>query len=303
MLMLLEQQMQSNALLSHDLLLALIAHVLRGAMRSREAQQQQGRIAGLQRGLHNTLDEQTRHDLLVLLQQTDAALARVAQAATQQRNQARAQGLNPDGILAAAARWHVRQRQQEVDSWLWDNSPLLRLVMPEAAAIETTEEIIRHGGADLLAALDHHPAVAAFLINNALLTIPYQFCGKQRRYQPDAIVRLATKRTMADDQAPPWTDPLTAEPLIDHLMEGKGLIAVDDEVGLDATFCETVFVVVEVRRSRDVRDQAQAEAAERWCAAMSADGRWGRWVYLLCSTVEELPARLDALAATYTQCG
>jgi hypothetical protein len=62
-----------------------------------------------------------------------------------------------------------------------------------------------------------------------------------------------------------------------------------------------VFVVLEIRKSRDVRDQAQAAAAERWCVAMSAEGSWGRWLYLCCATVEELPARLDALAATYMQ--
>ena len=66
---------------------------------------------------------------------------------------------------------------------------------------------------------------------------------------------------------------------------------------LAAALRGAVFVVLEIRRSRDVRDQAQAAAAERWCAAMSADGRWGCWIYLLCPTVEELPARLDALVA------
>jgi hypothetical protein len=246
---------------------------------------------------------QTHHDLLVLLQQSDATLARIAQAAVQQRTQARARGLNPDGILAAAARWHIAQQQQEADSWWWDERPLLHLVMPEEAAIEATEELIRHGGVDLLAVLEHHPAVAAVLINNTSLTIPYRFCGKQRRYKPDAIVRLATELMTTDDHALPRPDPLTAGRLIDHLLAGDASIAADEGPDLAAVFRGAIFVVLEIRRSRDVRDQAQTEVAERWCAAMSADGRWGRWVYLLCPTVEELPARLDALAATHTRGG
>jgi hypothetical protein len=301
-LLVLEQQ-QSKARLSRDLLLALMGHVLRGVMRSQEARQQYGRIDGLRRRLASSIDDRARHDLLVLLQQADTTLARVAQAALQQRARARMRGLNPDGVLAAAARWHIAQQQQEADSWWWDERPLLHLVMPEEAAIEATGELIRHSGVDLLAILENHPAVAAVLINNALLTIPYRFCGKQRRYQPDALVRLATDPMPTDDRAPSCPEPLPAEPLIDHLLAGDASIAADEGPDLAAVFRGAIFVVLEIRRSRDVRDQAQTEAVERWCAATSADGRWGRWVYLLCPTVEELPARMDALAATHTRGG
>jgi hypothetical protein len=296
-LLVLDQQLQSNALLSRELLLALMGHVLRGVMRSQEAHQQHGRIAGLRRWLASSIDDRARHDLCVLLQQADTTLARVAQAALQQRAQARKRGLSPDGILAAAARWHLAQQQREADRWWSGEQQFMRLLTPEERAIEATEAIIEHAGADLLAALDGHPAVAAVLINDASLAIPYRFCGKRRTYVPDAIVRLATEPVATDNPLAPDPESLRAGALIDRLIAGDALSAADDQVELTATFRTAVFAVLEIRRSRDVRDQAQAEAAEHWCAAMSAAGNWGRWVYLLCPTVEELPARLDVLIA------
>jgi hypothetical protein len=81
----LEQQHQSIARLSRALLLALMGHMLRGVMRGQAARQQHGRIAALRLRLASSVDDRTRHDLLVLLQQTDTTLARVAQAALQRR--------------------------------------------------------------------------------------------------------------------------------------------------------------------------------------------------------------------------
>ena len=202
-LLVLEQQHQSIARLSRELRLALMGHVLRGAMRSQAARQQHGRIAALRPQLTSSIDDRARHDLLVLLQQTDTTLARVAQAALQQRAQARVRGLNPDGVLAAAARWHLAQQQQEVDRWWSGEQPFIPVLTPEERAIQATGAIIRHAGADLLAALDNHPAVAALLINDASLAIPYRFCGKRRTYVPDAIVRLATEPGPIDDPLAP----------------------------------------------------------------------------------------------------
>jgi hypothetical protein len=215
--------------------------------------------------------------------------------------QARARGLNPDGVLAAAARWHLAQQQQEVDRCWSGEQPFIPVLTPEERAIEATEAIIRHAGVDLLAALDGHPAVAALLINDGSLAMPYRFCGKRRTYVPDAIVRLATEPGPIDDPFVPDPEVRAAESLIDRLIAGEALGVADETVDLAAAFRTAVYVVLEIRRSRDVRDQAQAEAAERWCAAMSAAGNWGRWLYLCCATFEELPARLDVLAATYTQ--
>jgi hypothetical protein len=116
-LLVLEQQRQSNARLSHELLLVLMGHVLRGVMCSQAARQQHGRIAELERRLASSGDDRVRHDLGVLLQQMDTMLARVAQVALQRRAQARTHGLNPNGVLAAAARWQLTQQQQEADRW------------------------------------------------------------------------------------------------------------------------------------------------------------------------------------------
>jgi hypothetical protein len=132
--------------------------------------------------------------------------------------------------------------------------------------------MIRHGGADLLAALAHHPAVAAVLINDASLTIPYRFCGKRRAYVPDAIVRLATEPMTIENPLSGDSELHAAESLVERLIAGKPLSAVDEPMDLASAFSRAVFVVLEIRRSRDVRDQAQARAAERWCTAMSADG-------------------------------
>jgi hypothetical protein len=295
-LLVLEDQ-RANELLSHELLLALMGHVLRGVMDSQETRQQHGRIAGLRRRLEARADERAHHDLLVLLQQTDAALAGVAQAALQQRAQAQAVGLKPDGVLAAAARWHLTHQQTD-SRWL-GRQPLMRLVIPDEAMIEATEQLRQHGDAELLAVLDRHPAVAAVLINNAALTIPYRFCGKRRHYKPDAIVRLATRPLRANDQVPLHLEPFAEEPLLDRLQAGGGPDAADGGADLATMLGTAVFVVLEVRRSRDVRDQAQVAAAERWCATMSAARRWGHWLYLCCATVEELPERLETLAATH----
>jgi hypothetical protein len=299
-LLVLDQQ-PSIMRLNRELLLALMGHVLRGVMRSQAARQQHGQIAGLRLRLASSGDDRARHDLLVLLQQTDTMLARVAQAALDQRVQARARGLNPDGILAAAARWHIAQLRQEADGWWSGEQPFIPVLTPEERAIQATGAIIRHAGADLLAALDNHPAVAALLINDASLAIPYRFCGKRRTYVPDAIVRLATEPGPIDDPLAPDPEMLAAESLIDRLIAGEALSVTDETVDLAAAFRTAVFVVLEIRRSRDVRDQAQAVAAEHWCAAMSAEGNWGHWLYLCCATVEELPARLDALVATHTR--
>jgi hypothetical protein len=215
--------------------------------------------------------------------------------------QARTHGLNPDGVLAAAARWHVAQQQQEADGWWSGEQPLISVPTPEERAIEATEAIIEHAGADLLAALDGHPVVAALLINDGSLTIPYRFCGKRHKYMPDAIVRLAAEPVPIEDPLAPDPEVRTAEALIDRVIAGEALSVADDMMDQEGAFRTAVFVVLEVRRSRDVRDQAQAEAAKRWCAAMSAEVSWGRWVYFLCPTMEELPERLGTLAAPYTR--
>jgi hypothetical protein len=88
--------------------------------------------------LASSVDDRARHDLRVLLQQTDTTLAHVAQAALQQRAQARTHALNPDGVLAAAARWHLTQQQQKADGWWRGEQLFMRLLTPEERAIEAT---------------------------------------------------------------------------------------------------------------------------------------------------------------------
>jgi len=233
----------------------------------------------------------------VLIRQSEATLGRVAQAAAQQRAQARARGLNPHGWLAAATRWHVAQERNRA-AIPYSGEVIISLGTPEAAAIAATEVLIREGGADLLTVLETQPHVASVLINRTTLRIPYRFRGKQRQYIPDALVRLSAERSTV---APPDA----REPVaLEALLAGEDPTAAtrsdaDDEAALAAVLRGAVFVVLEIRRSRDVRDQAQAEAAERWCAAMTATGTWGHRVYLVCPTVEELPMRLDALIAAH----
>ena len=122
---------------------------------------------------------------------------------------------------------------------------------------------LQHGFVVLLSVLDRHPAVAAVLINNATLTSPYRFCGKRRYYKPDAIVRLVTGPLTTDGQVPTHPDPLTNGLLLDRLQVAEMPDAAEDGADLTTMLDAALFVVLEIRQPRDVRDQAQAAAAER----------------------------------------
>jgi hypothetical protein len=293
----LEWRSQANRLISRDFVLAMMGHMFLGIMGSRIARQQHGQIAGLRKQVERGPQERTCHDLRVLLQQMDATLARVAQAALEQRAQAQMHGITPDGILAAAAHWHFAEKQRRrADAWKWRYPMYVVMQTLDERSVEAATEMLQFGAGDLLVTINDHPAVATILVNNATLTIPYHFRGKWRSYVPDAVVTLANPSKPSVNFFDEEAEERAAKALVERMLSPEP-VAVEDEQASDLR--SEVFVVVEVRRARDVRDQAQSEAAEHWCAALSADGSYGQWHYVCCETVEELPAHLTALAALY----
>lgn len=58
-------------------------------------------------------------------------------------------------------------------------------------------------------------------------------------------------------------------------------------------------LILETKGFDDLAD-VKAAAAERWVAAVNADGRFGTWRYTMARSIGAVRERLDAMAATTT---
>jgi type III restriction enzyme len=58
-----------------------------------------------------------------------------------------------------------------------------------------------------------------------------------------------------------------------------------------------VTLVLEPKGGRDEKADVKAQAAERWVAAVNADGRYGEWRYAMCREMNLVPEVIDRAAA------
>jgi type III restriction enzyme len=58
-----------------------------------------------------------------------------------------------------------------------------------------------------------------------------------------------------------------------------------------------LHVILETKGYDPLRD-VKRQAAERWVAAVNADGRYGRWKYQLIEQISDVAANLTALSSS-----
>ena len=58
-----------------------------------------------------------------------------------------------------------------------------------------------------------------------------------------------------------------------------------------------VMLILETKGGRDERADIKAQAAERWVAAVNADGRYGAWHYTMCRDMNVIPDVIDRVAS------
>ena len=61
-------------------------------------------------------------------------------------------------------------------------------------------------------------------------------------------------------------------------------------------FDNGVTLILEAKGGRDERADVKAQAAERWVAAVNADGRYGKWRYAICRDMNAVPQVIDQAA-------
>jgi type III restriction enzyme len=107
--------------------------------------------------------------------------------------------------------------------------------------------------------LDEHPAVLRYVKNDHLgFEVPYEYGGKEHHYRPDFIAVL------------------------------------DDGHGPD----DPLHMVLEVKGERDGMDDAKHDTMRRlWVPAVNADGRFGRWDFLLVDGPYDLGQLIDRYLA------
>ena len=54
-------------------------------------------------------------------------------------------------------------------------------------------------------------------------------------------------------------------------------------------------IILETKGYDPLKD-VKRQAAERWVAAVNADGRFGNWRYLLIENIAQIPAKLQAMS-------
>jgi type III restriction enzyme len=57
-----------------------------------------------------------------------------------------------------------------------------------------------------------------------------------------------------------------------------------------------ITLILEPKGSRDEKRDVKKQAAERWVAAVNADGQYGEWRFAMCDDMNTIPAILDTNA-------
>ena len=60
-----------------------------------------------------------------------------------------------------------------------------------------------------------------------------------------------------------------------------------------------VTLVLETKGGRDEKAEVKEQAAQRWAAAVNADGRYGEWRYAVCRDMNAIPSLLDEVAGAH----
>jgi type III restriction enzyme len=56
-----------------------------------------------------------------------------------------------------------------------------------------------------------------------------------------------------------------------------------------------LLVAVEAKGGRDEKSEVKEQAAQRWAAALNADGRYGEWRYAIARDMNAVPSILTAV--------
>ncbi len=160
--------------------------------------------------------------------------------------------------------------------------------------------------------IDRHLATASFVKNAGLgFAIPYLHNGQKHDYLADFAVRLAVegnfevgrsgdvgRRSPTSPTGPTAGLHLAAggETFGPTFRRGQETRAEWQETRAEhrGTRAEQGFYLVLETKGYDPLDEVKKVAAQRWVAALNADGSYGHWQYAMARKVEEVPVALSA---------